>query len=649
MADNVQFILDRLAETFQMMRDAEVFNDQEVRSVVKKITDFEYMMARTQLELSDIQRYLQYVLQLFELQNLRVGKLSKDEFRDKKVLVMKLRHKVIRHIYYIFFRSTRRFKGNHSLWQQLIDFLQTNKCNSLLNGVFGQVLSLFPKHEHYWLQAVSYELSTNMNSHSTRVLLQRSLRINPKSQALWMKYFEMEIWYILKIEERQTVLSIDETATSKLFEAPYIIFTHAVENFPKDIVFAVEFYRVALQTTAYTLMRRIEKTLIETMKDQPLLWKELSLANISILDQFNSSSSSDLKTDYPQLSNLLIAVLGCSEYAVSLLDEGYQVVEPQHHNEFAIMVDEVGEHYLDKAMGFLSRIPGIYKGEMGFSGEFLNSWQNLLKRLLLLSSKVPIQHLAFTFLNIRLGLYRMTSSLGINNFVDTLPNTIAGEVLERLKSWRTSAKKNKEEPNSGFNCQALIRMMNSLLRIYAEERSDSLASSIRDISEAIIRLGTSLCAMIPGSFELMTKCNEISIAFSINQSDASALINSTLQDIVSSRDTRREDRVQWCVYYLKLQLVFPEGNFLHVYNWMENTFRANPFLTTDLDMSEIYEVVLQFCIGVRDRDAFKRVVQRAVEQCPLNKAFWDHYERVLREEGNHMAANHVRWLASRAS
>ena len=647
MADNVQFILDRLAETFQMMRDIQVFTEHEVKSIVKKMTDFEYMMVRPVLEISDIQRYLQYVMQLFELQNLRVSNFSKDEYQEKKAVVSKLRKKVIRHIHYIFLRSTRKFPNHHTLWQQNIDFLQKNNSTGLLNALFGKVLSLFPKFEHYWLQAVSYELSTNMNSHMARVLLQRSLRVNPKSQALWIKYFEMEIWYILKIEQRQAILAIDETATVKLFEAPFIIFSHALEAFPSDVQFAVEFYRVSLQTTGYTLMRRIEKSLIEHLGKQPLLWKELSMANISLLDKLNSSS--DLKTEYPQLSNLLVAMLGCSEYALSLLEEGYQAIESQHYDEFAIMVDEVGEHFLDQAMVFLSRIPAAYGEDTSSLGDVLNSWQNLLRRLLTMCSNFPTKNDAFTFRNVRLGIHRISTALGLNDFESTSPVFIAKEVLMRLSGLSTLAKTREVGPSSGFSCQALLRILNSMLRILADSRSELLSTSIKEISESIIRLGSTVFAVTPGGLELITRCIEIFIEISTFQSTSFEIIDTVLQGVMASRNTRQEDRISWCVFYLKLQLVSPEGNILSVYDWMERTFQANPFLTTDLDLSEMYEVVLQHCISEGNRDAFKRVVQRAVEICPLNKAFWNHYERVLREEGDHKGANHVRWLASRAN
>lgn len=639
MADNVQHVLDRLSDTFQAMREVEAFSEQEMKSIVQKITDFEYMMVRPQLSLDDIQRYLDYALQLHELLHLRLSNLLKSIHHAKKNLITQLKKQSIRHVNYIFFRSTRRFLHHHSLWQNYIDFLRSNNSNSLLNDLFGRLLSLFPKNESYWLQAASHELHTNSNSHASRILLQRALRMNNRSQNLWLKYFEMEIWYILKIEERQTILSIDETATSKLFDTPYIIFTHAIESIPNNIEFAVEFYRVSLHTTIYALIRRIEKTLFEAMSEEPLLWKYMSVANLTLIDKFISSS--DLKRDYPQLSNIFVAILGCSEYTISLLEDGQHAIPSNYRHTYALIVEDICELYLEKVMTLLSIIPSAYSEDSSNLGNVLSSWQSLMKRILILCSSCQVDN-SYTYLNVRLSINRLTTVLGSEAFDETHPSSIVKVVLHEMKAFSTSLNTAQIE----YSSMSLYKILCSLLRSYADSQDDLIIKSISELSENILRSGTLFASALKG-YELLTQCVEIVLTFSTNASIFDFL-NSILQQIILGKNTLRPLRVQWCVYYLQIQLVLPNGKFLDAYIWIEKTLQANPFLVTDLDLSEIYRVVLNYCTSETDKGNFKKAVQRAVERCPSEKMFWEHYERILREEGDHKAANHVRWLAAKA-
>jgi len=74
MADSVQFVLDRLAHTFRSMESLEIFTKEEVASIVKKRTDYEYVMKRRQLSPGDVYQYVEYEINLEKLRLLRCSK-----------------------------------------------------------------------------------------------------------------------------------------------------------------------------------------------------------------------------------------------------------------------------------------------------------------------------------------------------------------------------------------------------------------------------------------------------------------------------------------------------------------------------------------------------------------------------------------------
>jgi U3 small nucleolar RNA-associated protein 6 len=70
MADGVQYILDRMSVVFAMMRDVDLFNELEIKSIVKKRTDFEYLMRRRELHVNELMPYINYEKKLNELRGI---------------------------------------------------------------------------------------------------------------------------------------------------------------------------------------------------------------------------------------------------------------------------------------------------------------------------------------------------------------------------------------------------------------------------------------------------------------------------------------------------------------------------------------------------------------------------------------------------
>lgn len=62
-------------------------------------------------------------------------------------------------------------------------------------------------------------LHTNESSiTSSRILLQRGLRINPKAPQLWIEYFKLELLWVEKLRERRKILFKEDSNKTKLTE-----------------------------------------------------------------------------------------------------------------------------------------------------------------------------------------------------------------------------------------------------------------------------------------------------------------------------------------------------------------------------------------------------------------------------------------------
>ena len=230
---------------FRQLRELEIFTPDEVGAIVKRRTDFEYVMKRRQLFIEDFYGYLQYEINLDKLRALRCQRLEKagGGGKERQDAIRNVKSLCSRHICSIFDRATRRFPNNMDIWADYIAYLKEAKCTSVLNAVFGKALSLHPKNQDFWIQAAVHELDENNNVHAARVLFQRALRSNKSSQKLWLRYFELELWNSARIIERNKMLGL-ESSPEALFGAPVVVFKHALLAV-EDLDMALDMYRVA--------------------------------------------------------------------------------------------------------------------------------------------------------------------------------------------------------------------------------------------------------------------------------------------------------------------------------------------------------------------------------------------------------------------
>lgn len=338
-----------------------LFQD-EVKSIVKKRTDFEYILKRRELEPSDYYGYITYELNLDTLRDLRSGRITNKVGAEKELkdAVRNLEANFFRHICYVFERGLRRFPAEASLWADYVQFLKKKKSTSVLNTVLGRALALFPKNEQFWIEAAAHELSDNNSTHAARLLFQRGLRVNKTSTELWKRYFELELWNVSRIKERQKILEIQPSATAedeeeeKLDEteaeaggaevprqvtAPLVVFKYATAAVPGDLSFALEMYFAALNVSS-SIAASILDEFKQKFSAKPQFWAELATRSFSNALQkedgaAESSGSNRKRKDKTQivfistLSGSLVRAGEILQEGVEYLLSSKQVEEPQ--------------------------------------------------------------------------------------------------------------------------------------------------------------------------------------------------------------------------------------------------------------------------------------------------------------------------------
>ncbi|KAI8371436.1 U3 small nucleolar RNA-associated protein 6-domain-containing protein [Radiomyces spectabilis] len=211
MADTVQFYLERMVPELEDLEKKGLFSKVEIKSIVKKRTNFEYALKRRIAKKIDFLRYIEYEMNLDTLRKKR-----KDRFKDLKNQKLTISdHAGQRRIFFLFERATNKFRGDLSLWMQYIDYLKKCGARNLLSGVFGKAIQLHPTKAPLWIMAASWEYEGNANMAAARMLMQRALRVNPTDESLYHEYFRLELLYVEKIKARRRVLGISDQGVKK--------------------------------------------------------------------------------------------------------------------------------------------------------------------------------------------------------------------------------------------------------------------------------------------------------------------------------------------------------------------------------------------------------------------------------------------------
>lgn len=150
------------------------------------------MMKRIPLRKIDGLRYIEYELNLEALRQKRKERLGLKKHSLSDTTGTKRVHSIFDRIIY-------KHRGSVDLWLQYVAYCKNEGAGRVLSHVFSRALQAHPRRPEIWIEAASYEFSTNLSIESARVLMQRAIRINKQCQRLWHEYFRLELLYIQKL------------------------------------------------------------------------------------------------------------------------------------------------------------------------------------------------------------------------------------------------------------------------------------------------------------------------------------------------------------------------------------------------------------------------------------------------------------------
>jgi len=277
MAELVEQSLDDMVVPLRDLMDRGIFSETEIKSIVSRRREYEYLLRRRVARKADFLRYVEIEMKLERLRKIRTKKINEQQERKESSKIPDRVKKnnsgalpigdvhIIQLIHLLFFRVIQKFKSDVTLHLQHAAFAKESKSYHKLTTIYTEALQYHPRNVELWIEAASHEFFgiTDLETGETlfgggsmqgaRVLMQRALRINPTSQDLWIQNFCLELHFIQKLRGRKEILQgttsqnndDDEKTTDYTSgKIPIIVYKNAIDNIPEDIAFRMNFLDV---------------------------------------------------------------------------------------------------------------------------------------------------------------------------------------------------------------------------------------------------------------------------------------------------------------------------------------------------------------------------------------------------------------------
>ncbi|CZR64241.1 related to UTP6-U3 snoRNP protein [Phialocephala subalpina] len=205
-SDKARFYLEQAVPQLQEFKEKKIFNEDEIRTLVKKRSDFEHKVLARGSQPVDFARYAAWEIGLETLRQKRCKRLR---------IKGSTTHSGQARIFNIFDRGTKKHPGDVALWMSYLEYARTAKANKKFKTILTAAIRLHPTKSELWLYAARWTLEAEADMNGARSYMQRGTRFCTTSKDLWIEYAKLEMIYLAKITMRRKILGLDVEDTQE--------------------------------------------------------------------------------------------------------------------------------------------------------------------------------------------------------------------------------------------------------------------------------------------------------------------------------------------------------------------------------------------------------------------------------------------------
>ena len=252
-SDAVHKVLEDMVPAMEYFIARKVFSKDEVKDIVKKRTDTEYLLQGPNAGYEEVLQSITYEKGLEEIRRKR----------SKGVQLKQHKHNdhIIERITKIYDRFGEFMSGEDRIqlnYSQL-EFLSKQKGKSYdrrCSQILGKLILEHPGREDIWVHAARWEMERHHSIDNSRDILQRALRLTPTGLRIWKAYFLIELTYWGELlsafddaEDKEDASKKPEMSVLLSGEIPKIVHKHAMKSISDPLLrrdITIEFIRISL-------------------------------------------------------------------------------------------------------------------------------------------------------------------------------------------------------------------------------------------------------------------------------------------------------------------------------------------------------------------------------------------------------------------
>ncbi|RFU30840.1 hypothetical protein B7463_g5489, partial [Scytalidium lignicola] len=241
-SDKARFYLEQAVPQLQEFEQKKIFTKEEIRSLVKKRSNFEHRVLARGSKPLDFARYAAWEI---GLEQLRLKRCNRLRIKGSSAHVGQAR------IFNIFDRGTRKHPGDLMLWMSYLEYARQAKTVKKFKTVLTSAIRLHPTKPGLWIYAAKWTLENEADMGGARSYMQRGTRFCTMSREVWIEYAKLEMIYLAKIALRRKILGLD---VDRMVEEPEVVEDEAANSRPfdasEDMISIPEFKTPQIRRTA---------------------------------------------------------------------------------------------------------------------------------------------------------------------------------------------------------------------------------------------------------------------------------------------------------------------------------------------------------------------------------------------------------------
>ncbi|KAG8041406.1 hypothetical protein G9C98_002394 [Cotesia typhae] len=256
MAEFVEKGCEEMIPELEQMKRIKLFDDNEIRKIIKNLKDHEYKIGRLIKSKDDFLSYFSYlmvVLNLVKQRRLKLGIKEKQAGID---------YAIIKKIKQLYKRSRMRFQSDLSFWVDLMKLSKIENFQHHLPGIADRMLKVHQDKPRCWHISAQWHIKETRDIERARKQLLKGLHFHPKAQILYKDLLELELYEACSNEE-------DTPVELKRAELVY----QQARKHIKDIDFTIKLLDIASRfKKTKNLQKIIMDDLVKNFSDEPKAW-----------------------------------------------------------------------------------------------------------------------------------------------------------------------------------------------------------------------------------------------------------------------------------------------------------------------------------------------------------------------------------------